>query len=213
MILDKKTTDFLAELSSAAPVPGGGGAAAAVGAFAAALGLMVANLTVGKKTYAVVEEEIRRTRTRLEKLRDRLVELADEDARAFEPLAQAYRLPKDTEEARERKAQVMEQALLGASLAPLAVMETIVEAMEFLGILGEKGSRLAVSDAGVGILFAQAALEGASLNVFINTKMMQNREKAEELNARAYALIREGRERKERIYGGVLAEIGQEELL
>lgn len=207
MMLEKRTTEFLAELSSASPVPGGGGASAAVGAFASALGMMVANLTIGKKKYAEYEEEILAARSELARLQDELVRLTDEDAKAFEPLSRAYGLPKDTEEQRAEKERVMEQALYEASLAPLQIMETIAKAADILDVLEKKGSRLAVSDVGVGILFAQAALEGASLNIFINTKMMKNRERAEELNARAEALIDGGRRKKEAIYGAVLEKI------
>lgn len=207
MMLEKRTTEFLAELSSASPVPGGGGASAAVGAFASALGMMVANLTIGKKKYAEYEEEILAARSELARLQDELVQLTDEDAKAFEPLSRAYGLPKETEEQRAEKERVMEQALYEASLVPLQIMETIARAADILDVLEKKGSRLAVSDVGVGILFAQAALEGASLNIFINTKMMKNRERAEQLNARAETLIREGRKKQESIYGAVLQKI------
>lgn len=207
MMLEKRTTEFLAELSSASPVPGGGGASAAVGAFASALGMMVANLTIGKKKYAEYEEEILAARSELARLQDELVQLTDEDAKAFEPLSRAYGLPKETEEQRAEKERVMEQALYEASLVPLQIMETIARAADILDVLEKKGSRLAVSDVGVGILFAQAALEGASLNIFINTKMMKNRDRAEQLNARAETLIQEGRKKQESIYGAVLQKI------
>ena len=175
MLLEQKTTDFLEQLSSSAPIPGGGGASAAVGAFASALGLMVTNLTVGKKKYADVE-----------------------------PLAKAYRMPKETEEEQAEKEKVMEAALKNAAEAPLCIMKTIVDTMEMIRVLGEKGSRLAVSDAGVAILFAQAALEGASLNIFINTKMMKDQEEAERLNYLADQLIATGKELKETTYDAVL---------
>ncbi len=207
MMLEKKATDFIADLSSAKPVPGGGGACAAVGAFAAALGMMVANLTVGKKRYADAEEEIREILGRLEGLCRELTALTDKDAECFEPLSRAYGLPKETKEEQARKEQVLEQALYEASIVPLELMETILKTMGCLEILGEKGSRLAVSDVGVGILFAQAALEGASLNVYINTKLMKNRERARELNGKADDLIREGNAFRERTYAGVLAQI------
>ena len=98
MMLEKKTTEFLEELSSAAPVPGGGGASAAVGAFAAALGLMVANLTIGKKKYKDVENQMEESKKSLEFLKEKLIRLTDQDAEAFIPLAEAYSLPKETEE-------------------------------------------------------------------------------------------------------------------
>ena len=207
MLLEKKTTDFLEQLSSAAPIPGGGGASAAVGAFAAALGLMVTNLTVGKKKYVDVEAEIIEIREKLEQKKQELIRLVDADAEAFEPLAKAYRLPKETEEEKAKKAEVMEAALKNAAEAPLHIMEAVVETMELIQVLGEKGSRLAVSDAGVAILFAQAALEGASLNIFINTKMMQNQAEAERLNRRADELIARGKELKEITYDVVLKSI------
>ena len=207
MMLEMKTTEFLEELSSKAPVPGGGGASAAVGAFGAALGMMVANLTVGKKKYAAVEEEILAALEELERLRDRLVTLTDRDAQAFEPLSRAYGLPKNTEEEKAAREKIMESALYEASVVPMEIMETVLSSMDLLETLGEKGSRLALSDVGVGILFAQAALEGASLNVFINTRLMKERSQAEELNARADRMIAEGREKKERIYSQVLQSV------
>lgn len=163
MMLEKKFTDFTEELSSAKPVPGGGGACAAVGAFAAALGMMVANLTAGKKRYADVEEEVMEILARLKTTRNELIILADKDAEAFEPLSKAYWLPKGTEEEQKEKERIMEAALYEASRIPLEIMETVLKTMRDLEFLGEKGSRLAVSDVGVGILFAQAALEGATV--------------------------------------------------
>lgn len=207
MLLEQKTTDFLEQLSSSAPIPGGGGASAAVGAFASALGLMVTNLTVGKKKYADVEEEIIEIREKLEQKKQDLIRMVDEDAEAFEPLAKAYRMPKETEEEKEKKARVMEAALKRAAEAPLRLMETIIESMGLIQVLGEKGSRLAVSDAGVAILFAQAALEGASLNIFINTKMMQDQKEAERLNSCADELIKKGKELRESTYDAVLKSI------
>lgn len=202
-MLDKPATQFLAELSSNAPVPGGGGASAAVGAFAAALGMMVTNLTIGKKKYADYEDDLIACRSRLENLRDKLVDLVDGDAVAFEPLSKAYSIPKDD----PNRDEIMENALYEASVVPMSIMETVLDAARELEMLVEKGSKLVVSDVGVGILFAQAAIEGASLNVYINTKSMQDRPRADALNAKADAIIAEAAELKERIYGGVLAAI------
>lgn len=207
MMLEKKTTDFLEVLSSREPVPGGGGASAAVGAFGAALGMMVTNLTIGKKKYADVEAQIVEIRSRLEGIRDRLVRLTDRDAEAFEPLSRAYGMPGDTEEQKKEKERVMERALYEASIVPLQIMETVSEAMKELETLEEKGSRIAVSDVGVGILFAQAALEGASLNIFINTRLMKDREQAGKLNQQAEDLIETGGACKERVYRKVLEKL------
>ena len=207
MMLEKKTTEFLEALSSKEPVPGGGGASAAVGAFAGALGMMVANLTIGRKRYADVEVEIKASLIKLKGLQEELVRLTDADAKAFEPLSKAYGLPRETKEQQEKKEAVMEEALYEASVVPMEIMETIRKVMEELEVLGEKGSRIAISDVGVGILFAQAALEGASLNIFINTKLMKNRERAKEMNSKAEAMIQEGSRQKEKIYQNVLEKI------
>ena len=207
MMLEQKTTEFLEVLSSAEPVPGGGGASAAVGAFASALGMMVANLTVGKKKYADVEEEIIEIRSHLEELREELVKLTDKDAEAFETLSRAYGLPKETQEQKEEKERIMEKALYEASVVPLQIMQTVFHVMEYLKVLGEKGSKIAVSDVGVAVLFARAALEGASLNIYINTRLMKNREQAEKLNKESDDMIAEARILQEEIYAGVLAKI------
>lgn len=202
-MLEQSAVDFIGALSSNAPVPGGGGASATVGALAAALGMMVTNLTIGKKKYADYEEELIRCRSELEGLRDRLITLTDKDAEAFEPLSRAYSLTKDAPDYE----RIMEEALLTASLAPLEIMDTALECAHVLEVLVEKGSRLAISDVGVGIYFAQAAIEGASLNVYINTKMMKERTRAEALNDRADAIIREGAALKEKISAATLAAI------
>lgn len=202
-MLEQSAVDFIGALSSNAPVPGGGGASATVGALAAALGMMVSNLTIGKKKYADYEEELIRCRSELEGLRDRLITLTDKDAEAFEPLSRAYSLPKDAPDYE----RIMEEALLTASLAPLEIMDTALECAHVLEVLVEKGSRLAISDVGVGIYFAQAAIEGAALNVYINTKMMKDRTRAEALNDRADAIIREGAALKEKISAATLAAI------
>lgn len=207
MMLEQKATEFLEVLSSGAPVPGGGGASAAVGAFAAALGMMVTNLTVGKKKYADVEEEIVAIRGQLEALKDALIRLTDQDAEAFSPLAEAYSMPKETPEERARKDEVMEKALWEASMVPLDIMKPVFKCMELLKVLEEKGSRLAVSDVGVAVLFAEAALEGASLNIYINTKLMKNRERAAKLNGEADDMIRRGRQLQAEIYAGVLKKV------
>lgn len=202
-MLEQSAVDFIGALSSNAPVPGGGGASATVGALAAALGMMVTNLTIGKKKYADYEEELIRCRSELEGLRDRLITLTDKDAEAFEPLSRAYSLLKDAPDYE----RIMEEALLTASLAPLEIMDTALECAHVLEVLVEKGSRLAISDVGVGIYFAQAAIEGAALNVYINTKMMKDRTRAEALNDRADAIIREGAALKEKISAATLAAI------
>ena len=207
MVEQKTIEGFLEVLSSKEPVPGGGGASALAGALGNALGQMVANLTIGKKKYADVEAEIKELLGRMQKLQAAFVTLADRDAQVFAPLAQCYSLPSLTEEEKAYKEKVMEERLLDASFVPLEIMEHAVAMLGILEILGDKGSRLAVSDVGVGVQFIRASLLGAVMNVYINTKSMKNREKAEELNARAGQLIEEGTAWADRIYAKVLDQL------
>lgn len=204
MVKEQTIEAFLAQLSSKAPVPGGGGASAIGGAMGNALGQMVANLTVGKKKYAQVEDEILLLKERMEALQEDFTYLADRDGEVFAPLAAAYGLPGGTEEEKAYKAAVMEENLLAASLVPVDMMEKAVEMLDILEALAEKGSRMAVSDVGVGVQFTRAALLGAVMNVYINTKSMKNREKAEELNRYADKLVDEGTKKADKIYETVL---------
>ena len=207
MVEQKTIEGFLEVLSSKEPVPGGGGASALAGALGNALGQMVANLTIGKKKYADVEAEIKELLGRMQKLQAAFVTLADRDAQVFAPLAQCYSLPSLTEEEKAYKEKVMEERLLDASFVPLEIMEHAVAMLGILEILGDKGSRLVISDVGVGVQFIRASLLGAVMNVYINTKSMKNREKAEELNARAGQLIEEGTAWADRIYAKVLDQL------
>lgn len=192
--------EFTAELSSKAPTPGGGGASAMAGALGNALGQMVANLTIGKKKYADVEQEVIKQLENMEQLQLRFFELADEDARVFAPLAACYSLPSGTEEERNYKERVMEENLLAASRVPMELMEEALKMLDILEFLGEKGSRLAVSDVGVGVQFIRTALSGAVMNVYINTRSMKNRQKAEELNRRADEMLEQGLRQADQIY-------------
>lgn len=181
--------EFVTVLASKAPVPGGGGASALVGAVGTALGNMVGSLTVGKKKYADVEAEMWELKGKCDKLQAELLTLIERDAEVFEPLSKAYGMPRETEEEKAEKARVMEIVLKEACSVPMEIMEKCCEAIDVIVEFAAKGSALAISDAGVGVIFCKAALQGASLNVFINTKSMKNREYAEELNAKAEAML------------------------
>lgn len=171
--------DFSALLASSSPAPGGGGAAALAAALGAALGDMVGALTVGKKSYAPVEEEIKAAMAALAALRLQLLEMVQADAEGFEPLAAAYKLPKDA----PGRDAVLESATLRACQAPMKIMELCCQALDHTAVMAEKGSRLAVSDAGCGAALLKAGLDAAALNVYINTRSLQNRAEADRLNA------------------------------
>lgn len=204
---DYRVRDFLEILASGEPVPGGGGASAAVGAMSVALGMMVANLTIGRKKYAEVEEDVKKLLARGQVLMDELTALMDKDAEAFEPLSKAYGLPKNTEEEKKARETVMAKALYEASVVPMEIMRKSLEVMDILQELSKKGSKIAMSDVGVGVLFARSAVEGASLNVFINTKLMKDREQAEKMNQETADMIVKGRRIAEEVYSSVLKQI------
>lgn len=207
MTKTKQIGEWLDSLASKAPVPGGGGASALAGALAAALGQMVANLTIGKIRYADVEEEMLQYRTQLANLQNEMLRLVERDAEAFAPLAAAYGLPKETKKEREEKERVMEACLLEASLTPLQIMEKAAEILNLVSQLAKKGSRMAASDAGVAAQLARAAVNGAAMNVYINTKSMKDRKKAEELNARAENLAKSGAALADAVYESVLLQL------
>ena len=200
---EKTIKDFIQVLSSKEPVPGGGGASALIGSIGIALGNMVGSLTVGKKKYADVEEDIKILMFKAERLAEKFQELIDKDAESFAPLAAAYALPKDTEEEKTERTRVMEAALETASLAPLEIMETVCEAVDIVSEFAAKGSKLAISDAGIAAIALRSALLGASLNVFINTASMQNRSLAAELEGRANEMIEEYGAKAEKVFNSV----------
>lgn len=176
---------FVEVLASNAPAPGGGGAAALVGAIGTALGNMVGSLTVGKKKYAAVEEEILALKSRCDALQTELLDQVEADDKGFVPLAKAYGIPKDD----PKRDAVLEEATITACAVPMHIMELCCQAIDCIAVFAEKGSRLAVSDAGCGAVCCKAALQAASLNVFINTKSLKNRTVAEEMNVTANRML------------------------
>lgn len=204
---DKSCSEFVEVLATKAPVPGGGGASAMVGALATALGNMVGSLTVGKKKYAAVEEEMWALKDRCDRLQKDFLHLVERDAEVFEPLARAYSMPKNTEEEKAEKARVMEIVLRDACSVPMEIMEKCCEAIDIIDVFAEKGSVIAISDAGVGAAFAKAALKGASLNVYINTKSMADRALAAELNAKCDRMLEEYTGKADAIFDSVLGRL------
>lgn len=196
---------FTAVLAGKDPVPGGGGASALVGSIGMALGSMVGSLTVGKKKYADVEDEMQQMLEESKALIADFLTLMDRDAEAFAPLAKAYGLPKDTEQQRAEKACVMESALKDAAQAPLSIMEKCCQALDLIAVFAKKGSALAISDAGCAATMCRAALEAASLNVFINTRSMTDRAYADALNARANQMLTDYCAQAEAIFAEVRA--------
>lgn len=201
----KSCREFVTVLASNEPAPGGGGAAALVGAIGTALGNMVGSLTVGKKKYADVEAEIIALKAKCNALQTELLNQVEADDKGFVPLAKAYGIPKDD----PNRDKILEEATVTACAVPMHIMELCCEAIDYISVFAAKGSRLAVSDAGCGAVCCKAALQAASLNVFINTKSLKNREVAEEMNAKANGMLTKYCALADEIFTTVKAGFGQ----
>lgn len=199
-MLNLSANEFIEVLSSKEPVPGGGGASAYVGALGMALGLMVGNLTVGKKKYQDVEADIIANMQRGQELIDCLKDLVKQDAEAFYPLSQAYGLPKNTEEEVRIKEETLQKALVQATLVPLEIARVCAEVIDLHEELAEKGSRIVISDVGVGVIFAKAALKGASLNVLINTQIMKDQDLKKRTETELESLLLTYTDKADKIY-------------
>lgn len=206
-MMEKSCGEFIRALASKEAVPGGGAASALGGALAAAMGQMVGNLTKGKKKYADVQEDIERLVARLEETEARMMALAEADAEVFLPLSKAYALPTATEEERAYKAETLEEALRKACSVPMDALQEGVNALALLKEIGEKGTVLALSDAGVGAAFLRAAIQGAAMNVYANTRLMKDRGYAEAHEKKADALREKGEREAEDIYKQVEARL------
>ena len=205
MALTEQNLDaFAAALASRAATPGGGGASALAGALGVALGEMVGALTVGKPKYAAVEDDVRNLMARAETLRGRLLSAINADAEAFAPLAKAYAIPKDDPD----RDAVMEQCLRTAAAVPLEIFDLCCEAIDLLRSFGEKGSVLAVSDAATGAVLCRGAMYGAAVNVKVNTKLMKDREYADEINRRVDEMMEQYRKIAEKTFEDIYGSMG-----
>ncbi|MCD6461861.1 MAG: cyclodeaminase/cyclohydrolase family protein [Thermoplasmata archaeon] len=175
-LVDLTLAEFLEELASDSPAPGGGSVAALSGALAAALASMVANLTIGKKKYEDSQDMMLAVRGRAAKLRRRLLEIVDEDTEAFNMVMAAYRTPKDNP---DRGARIQE-ALKKAVEPPLEVVRISKEIIELARVVAEKGNQNSITDAGAAVLMADAALQVAAMNVKINLQSIKDQEFVDE---------------------------------
>jgi len=182
-------TNFLDELASNAPAPGGGSVAALSGALGAALVSMVCNLTLGKKAYADVQDEISDLLAESEALRQELTGLLEEDVKAYTGYSNAAKMPRETEEEKAERQRVMQAALRVATDVPLSIAEAAVKVMDLCMPAAEKGNKWAVSDAGVAVLMAEAALRSAALNVLINLGTLKDEDFVADRRAKLESLL------------------------
>ena len=198
--LDERMERFLTELASKAPIPGGGGAAALMGSLAAALGSMVGNLTTGKKKYEQYQQDIEHILSVLQDSLWEIYEYIEKDAQAFEPLAKAYKIPRD----QPGREELMEEVTLQAAKVPLDLTKKLYGIIPLLEELEIKGSRLAISDVAVAASCLASALESGVMNIYINTCSLKNRKLAEEINEEAKRMSSEGVLRCKKIYERIL---------
>ena len=168
---------------------------------------MVCNLTLGKVAYSAVQDEVQDCCDQLGALIDHLIELVEEDANAFAPLAAAYGMPRETPKEQQAKEKALQTALIAACDVPLSIMQTCARVIELAEVLTEKGSRMALSDTGASLLFAKAALQGASLNVVINCASMTDRDRASMYQEEMRNLLNAYTMRADRAYGTVVKEL------
>ena len=202
-LTNKSVTEFTELLAAKTSVPGGGGASALVASIGAALGTMVGQLTVGKKKYIDVEEDIIKLMDQAEELRKKLLQCIDDDATAFEPLSKAYAIPKDD----PTRDEVMERCLRDAAKVPMDILELACHAVDLQREFADKGSKLMISDAATGVAMLAGAIKGAAVNVKINTSSMKDREYADSLDRKVEALVNEYVKKSDDIYSDVFARL------
>lgn len=181
MDLNKTLKSYLEELSSNLPTPGGGNVAALCGALASSLGLMVCNLTIGKKKYLQYEEELVLAKEKLTEFSKQFIHFAGQDNEAFDKVIDAYKLPKETDEEKILRSQAIENATTVAAEIPSEVIILCREVIPFIKTLFEKGNQNSLSDAGVAATLISAAAQSAFLNVVINCSALINQTFANEM--------------------------------
>jgi len=196
--------EYIKELASKAPVPGGGGASAVAGALSAALSSMVCNLTIGKKSFAALEEDIKNILSDMNKHMERFIKLSDKDAEVFYPLSQAYSFKPQNEEEKSLHEANMEKLLFDAAIVPLDIMKEANSMLNSIDFLAKKGSKLAISDAGVAVGLLRSAVCGAMMNVVINVKYMKDRDIAQRLLDEASEILEDTMNKSDIIYREVL---------
>ena len=200
--------DFANKLASKEPVPGGGGVAALAGSLGAALASMVANYSIGKKKFLGMEAKHQEIIDKSCDLMNKLMALIDEDAENFEPLSKAYGLPANTEEEKAEKEKVLQGCLKVAASGPVKMVEYVYEAIKIQEELVDISTKIIISDVGCGVQMLKAALYSANLNVIVNMNSINDEAYVAETNAKVNAMVKEGAEIADKVYGKVVEVLG-----
>ncbi len=208
MDITKTLQEYFNELSSNSPTPGGGNVAALCGALSSSLGMMVCNLTIGKKKYVDVESEMIRLKEKLENMQKNFIELGQKDNASFDKVMDAFKLPKETEQEKNIRSKAIEEATIGATSAPMEVIQSSKTLLPILEIIIDKGNKNSLSDAGVAAALVGTAAKGAYLNVLINCSSLSNQTIANELKKSADILIEEVIRTSDRLFEHVVKLMG-----
>lgn len=204
MNLSKTLQEYFSELSSNSPTPGGGNVAALCGALSSSLGIMVCNLTIGKKKYVDVESEMIRLKEEIENLQKGFIELGQKDNASFDKVMDAFKLPKENEQEKNIRSKAIEEATIGATSAPMEVIRLSKTLLPILEIIIDKGNKNSLSDAGVAVALTRTAANSAYLNVLINCSSLSNQTIANELKKTADILIEEAIRTSDRLFEQVV---------
>jgi len=207
MVLSKTIENYLEELSSNSPTPGGGNVAAFCGALGASLGIMVCNLTFGKKKYAEVENELTDVKNNISLIKNTFLQLAQKDNEAFDQVMLAFKMPKETEEQKAERAKAIELSTINAAMIPAEVVSSAMELLPLLEIIIAKGNQNSLSDAGVAVSLIKTAVEGAFLNITINCASLANQTFANEILIREELKYNEIKEKTDFIISAILKKI------
>jgi methenyltetrahydrofolate cyclohydrolase len=206
-IKDNRIEQFLDALASQSATPGGGSAAAIIGAMGAALVSMVCNLTIGKKKYAEVEGEMKDVLAKADTLRKQLIGMIEDDVKAFDAVMGAYGMPKETDADKAKRDSAIQAALKQATDVPMACARAARQVIDIAAIASDKGNLNVISDAGVGVLAGYAALRSAALNVFTNARMITDKTFAEAKLKELNQLLAGAEGATEKAYGVVKGKV------
>jgi len=208
LLRDMTLGGFTDELAADSAAPGGGSVAALSGALGASLVSMVCRLTIGKKGYEEYEEEVKEVLSESEELRRRLLEAIDIDAKAFEKVMEAFAAPKNTDEEKAARREMIQTAFKGACESPRSTAMDCLEVLRLCARIADKTNTNAASDLGVGASQALAGLEGAAMNVLINLPSIKDEEYVDERSSEMEAIQDEGRILRTGVLREVSAHIG-----
>jgi len=212
MLVERTVKEFIGDVASSNPTPGGGSVAALVGSIGGALTNMVGNLTIGKKIYeevpAEMKEKMEKNAKDVEKVVERLVDLIDEDSTAFDGVMSAFKLPKDSEEDKEKRSIAIQEGYKKALEVPLSCAKECYKILELQDVFATHGNINAITDVGVGTLLAYSGLEGALFNVTINLKSIKDETYRKKTEETVNNLLKDGKELKEELLRVVYNRLG-----